>query len=337
MALWRGAPISLAARDLTTVWEAWEIVWSPDFDAACIEAAIYGPALLDAAGARLAEQAAGIERSAERAALLLLDACLAGAGAQIDGLLDRLMALVRQDSDCFSVGAALGHLLYLYRYDDTLGALGRPDIRELLVEVFQRALWLLEMLGQPQGQDRQLLRGFSTLVQTFEACERALTLDRAELAAVLRRAAGATAQRPLVRGAATGALWTLGEAAVAQVRADLQACATPEQLGDFLTGLFALAREAAQLHPELVATIDGLMMAFDDTAYLQALPAAAAGVLVLYAARKVLYRSDLAGPAAGGRRPAGSRGRRGRGRPRAGGGVAAGRDPGALWYSRGAG
>jgi hypothetical protein len=90
---------------------------------------------------------------------------------------------------------------------------------------------------------------------------------------VLRRAAGAAAQRPLVRGAATGALWTLGEAAVDQVRADLQACAAPDLLGDFLTGLFALARETAQRHHELVATIDILMMDFDDAAYLQALPA----------------------------------------------------------------
>jgi hypothetical protein len=110
-------------------------------------------------------------------------------------------------------------------------------------------------------------------VHSFEACERSLGLDRAELADVLRRTAGAMAQRALVRGAATGALWTLGAAEVEQVRADLEGCAAPEQFGDFLTGLFALARETAQRHPQLVAAIDALMMRFDDTGYLQALPA----------------------------------------------------------------
>lgn len=259
--------------DLTTVWEVWEITWSPDFDAACIEAAIYGAALPDATAMRLTEQAGAIERSAEQAGCLLLDACLAGLSAQSEQLLERLVVLVRQDADFFSVAGALGHLLYLYRYDDTLGVTGSADIGGLLVEAFQRVLWLLEMLGQPQGRDRDLIRSLRAIVQTFEACEQTLALDRMELVDILRRTAEAAAQRPLVRGAATGALWTLGEAAIEQVRVGLQASAAPEALGDFLTGLFALARETVQRHQELVATIDRLMMDFDDAAYLQALPA----------------------------------------------------------------
>lgn len=188
-------------------------------------------------------------------------------------MLERLVVLVRQDADFFSVAGALGHLLYLYRYDDTLGVTGSADIGGLLVEAFQRVLWLLEMLGQPQGRDRDLIRSLRAIVQTFEACEQTLALDRMELVDILRRTAEAAAQRPLVRGAATGALWTLGEAAIEQVRVGLQASAAPEALGDFLTGLFALARETVQRHQELVATIDRLMMDFDDAAYLQALPA----------------------------------------------------------------
>nr|MCU0494798.1 DUF5682 family protein [Chloroflexaceae bacterium] len=269
----RGGSDFVGRADLTIVWEEWLIAWSPDFDAGCIEAAIYGTTLLEAATARLLEQLARIERSAQRAALLLLDACLMGLSAPVDELLERLMALVRQDADFFSVAAALSHMLYLYRYDETLGTLGRTDIGDLLAETFGRACWLLETLGQPQGQDRELLRAFTALVQTFEACEQSLALDRAEFGTILRRAAANQHQRALVRGAANGALWTLHQADTAQVRTDLRACAVPDQIGDFLTGLFALARETAQRHPDFMSSIDELVLEFDDEAYLQALPA----------------------------------------------------------------
>ncbi|HEX6289511.1 MAG TPA: DUF5682 family protein [Herpetosiphonaceae bacterium] len=259
--------------DLTAVWEQWSIVWTPGFDARCIEAAIYGATLLDAAAARLAEQTTSIERSAEQAALLLLDACLMGLSRQADLLFARLVQLVREDGDFFGVAAALGHLLYLYRYDHALGAAGRGDIGALLVETFQRVLWLLETLGQAQGRDQELLKAIRSLVQTFEACAADLALSREVLIEVLHRTGGDHAQHALVRGATIGALWTLHAADLEQVRADLRACAAPDRLGDFLTGLFGLARETAQRHPDFVLSIDELLMSYDDAAYLQALPA----------------------------------------------------------------
>lgn len=269
----RGGSDLVGRGDLTTIWEQWSIAWMPVFDAGCIEAAIYGATLAEAASARLAELSARIERSAEQAALLLLDACLMGLEQQISALLARLVALIREDSDFFGVAAALGHLLYLYRYDHLLGAAGRGDIGGLLTETFTRSLWLLETLGQTQGRDQELLRSIRALVQTFEACGPALGLDRDTLVEVLRRASGDDGQSPLVRGATMGALWALRAADLAQVRADLHACAAPERLGDFLTGLFGLARETAQRHPDLVLSIDELLMSYDDEAYLQALPA----------------------------------------------------------------
>ncbi len=71
----------LARRDdLARLWERWTLHWGPEPDAACIEAAVYGPSLRDAAEARLLERASGLERDAVVAALLLLDACLMGLG-----------------------------------------------------------------------------------------------------------------------------------------------------------------------------------------------------------------------------------------------------------------
>ncbi|GAB4217130.1 MAG: hypothetical protein OHK0022_59050 [Roseiflexaceae bacterium] len=263
----------LAREDLSDLWEEWRIVWQPEQDAGCIEAAIYGATLADAAGARLDEQARAAERSAALAARLLLDACLIGLGPQADELFARLHALIREDSDFYAVAGALGHLLYLYRYDEALGATGRGDIGALLAETFRRTLWLLEALGQPQGHERELLAGLSALVQTYERCAAPLALDGAVLAEVLERVGADPGQHPLTRGGAVGALWVLGVADAARVRSDLRASAAPEHLGDFLNGLFALARETVQRDPELVLGIDALLMGYDDDAYLRALPA----------------------------------------------------------------
>jgi hypothetical protein len=59
---------------------------------------------------------------------------------------------------------------------------------------------------------------------------------------------------------------------VDQVLTDLRGVAEPASLGDYLTGLFALAREAAQRHPELVGRIDALLLAYADEQFLEALP-----------------------------------------------------------------
>lgn len=259
--------------DLAKVWERWHIAWSPDFDARCIESARYGPTLAEAAAARLAEAAEGIERDAGKAALLLLDAALAGLTERAGALLARLQELVRGDGNFFTVTAALSHLLYLYRYDAVLETAGRGEIGALLVETYQRGLWLLEGLGQVMGQDAGLLDGLRSLRETFERCEQALQLDRGELVQVLARIGADRAQRPLVRGGVIGAQWSLGATDSEQVRASLRQFADANHLGDFLTGLFALAREQVQRQRDLVLGINDLLGRYSDDDFLTALPA----------------------------------------------------------------
>jgi hypothetical protein len=110
-------------------------------------------------------------------------------------------------------------------------------------------------------------------LDTFENCSSTLNLNREEFVQVLHRVSGDRHQTPLLQGATTGALWTLGEAPTQQVIDDLSYAADSDRLGDFLTGLFCLAREAAQRHPELVLKIDDLLMAYDEESFLEALPA----------------------------------------------------------------
>jgi len=262
----------LARETMTHVHETWAIAWSPEFDATAIEAARYGAAVADAAAARLAESAGQIDRSASQAAALMVDAAL----ADIHGLAAELHAqvarLIRQDGEFLIVTAALSHLLYLYRYDEALGSSGRGDLGKLLAEAFARGVWLLEILGQMGGEETHIVDGVRALVETFERCDTLLGLTRAEFVEVLKRVQNDTLQLPMVRGAAMGALWTLQAADLDQVRATLKLFANPEKFGDFLTGLFGLAREIVQRENDLILAVDETLCAYATDDFLVAPP-----------------------------------------------------------------
>ncbi|KAF3885656.1 MULTISPECIES: DUF5682 family protein [Nostocales] len=263
----------VSRQDLSYVWEQWTISWSQHYEASCIENAIYGSTLAEAAEAKLLELAAQIERDAAKAALLLLDSCLMGLRHLSELFYQKLLFLIRSDSQFLSLAEALGHILYLYCYDEVLGTTHQDEIGNLLVETFQRGLWLLESLGQMQGNDQQLLQGIKVLLETLERCERSLDLNRNAFIDVFRRLNADVTQAPLVRGAACGVLWTLETSPTQQVLLDLRSCSQANQIGDFLTGLFYLAREVVQRHPDLLLSIDELVSSFDDNTFLEALPA----------------------------------------------------------------
>lgn len=255
--------------DLTRLWETWTLRWSPELDAACIEQALYGATLIDAAGARIAEQAARIERDADAAARLLLDASLAGWSQGFALLRERVISLVRADASFPSVARALQHLYYLHRYDEFVAGAVRQEVAALLSECYSRATWLLE--SQAPTADNHTVQGLRALLQAVLTAGDALQWDRTELLAVLNRIANANGTPPLLRGATAGALWSLGAGDLRQVLQKLPAA--PDAIGDFLQGVFALAREEAQRHTELLVSIDQLLLGFDDEQFLAALPA----------------------------------------------------------------
>ena len=265
-------PNGLTHPDLATVHEEWVIAWSPAFEANCIEAAVYGCCLPEAAAARLTELAAAIAPKADQAARLLLDAGLMGLLDSVPHLCQQLSRLIQRDSDFLTVTGGLRHLLWLYRYDQVLGTAGRPDLGQLVQTTFTRGLWLLDSVGRIQGQDQPLLQGIKALLETVQRCH-GLTLDRVGLIDICTRISGDPSQTPLLRGATLGALWVLADTPPSQLRDALQTVAQADRLGDFLTGLFCLAREVVQRNPDLLTLIDHLILAFDQETFLEALPA----------------------------------------------------------------
>lgn len=263
----------ISRQDLSSFWAEWKIVRHPNYEASCIENAIYGTTLIEAAEAKLGELASKIERNAAKAALLYLDACLMGMTHLTNGLDRELVDLINADGDFLSVTEALGHLLYLYCYDEVLGTVRSVEVGNILVTACDRSLWLLETLGTIQGKDRELLRSIKIILETIERCQSSLNLNRAEFIAILQRVSIDDTQTPLMRGAATGVLWTLSTTPSEQIESDFITFGAPDLLGDYLTGLFSLARELVQRHPDLLLSIDRLIMTYDEETFLEALPA----------------------------------------------------------------
>jgi Family of unknown function (DUF5682) len=261
-----------ARNDLTKIWERWQLHWTPDFDSSSIEASIYGATVVEATISKLQERANSIERNAETATLLLLDAAIAGVDECLE-FYDKLVELIRQEGNFLSLARSIHHLLYLYRYDEILGTAKQEHIAELLAEAFQRGLWLLDSLGTPTGEEDLMLKGLGNLLEAYERAGHLLTPYRSQFLQILDRVSQDVQQLPSLRGGAIGALWILGETPMARILETLRYYAQPEKLGDFLAGLFHIARETTQRDSHLVLSIDELLLAYSDDEFLEALPA----------------------------------------------------------------
>lgn len=262
----------LKRDDLQKLWESWRIRWSPEFDAACIEASRYGTSLAEAVAARLTELSKDHQRDASAAAALLVQAARAGIETMSQELLDQLDELIAEESQFDGIATALEHLLFLYCHDEAFGTTRLPQIGRLFVAAFHRTLWVLETLGQSGGNEAATLRGMKALLESWQRAGILLSLDRDEFTGVLKRVEQDRNKPATVRGAAAGILWTLGEADDEQILADLLSYAVPGDLGDFLAGLFAVAREVAQRQQKLVRTIDRMLNEFGADDFQASLP-----------------------------------------------------------------
>ena len=249
--------------------EIWSICKHPLFESACIESSIYGCTLADASVFKLVEKSAAVESDSFKAAQLLLSSCLMGFSNLSGEFCHRLRACIDQDSDLVRLSLSLKCLLFLYRYDHVLKEKPVANLGELLQECFARCVWLLDSTGTANHQIGSVLRA---MLEAFERCQSRLNLNRPYFIDVLQRVRADADKDAILRGAATGALWTLDEAPAEAIIDDMTLFNKPEQIGDFLTGVFLLAREAAKHREDLLLKIDQLLMGFSTEEYLEALP-----------------------------------------------------------------
>ena len=255
--------------------EEWELGEDQNRLAALIEASAHGATLAEAATALLEEQAAQADGSAALSAVLF-DTVLSG----LTGTADRLIGLIAAQlttapstnvADLGPVGEVLAIALGLWRHDRIFQLSRSPALARVIEASADRVLWLAQSAAGPNtAAEPARLRALAALRDAVLYADSALGLDRSYVIEAASRLAAASQSPPDLRGAALGILWSLGEK-VDAVRA-LPGGIPTELLGDWLSGLFALAREQAA-GAEMVGVLDRLVTEMAEDEFLAALPA----------------------------------------------------------------
>lgn len=258
-----------AGRDATSA-EHWRLTDSDRRETALIEAAARGGDLADAAAAALAERAGTTPDDVGALAGLLYDAALCGLAELAGDLTESVAEGVLAARELSRLGAALRVALGLWRHDRLLGAAGSTLLGEVVTTATTRALWLAEGVrgGAVPAEPARLL-ALAAVRDAVRDGGAALGLDPGVATGVGGRLAAAPDVPPDLRGAGLGLCWALGEPVAA---ADAVPRA-PAVLGDWLAGLFAVAREEVLEDTGLTAVLDEVVGALSAHDFLVALPA----------------------------------------------------------------
>jgi hypothetical protein len=253
--------------------EEWRISVSRDRPAALIEAGGYGPTVELAATARLGERIQS-GQGLEAAAQALFDAVLCGIDDLSQDVLTGLAGAVGGGTEVEPLGEVLAAVLGLWRHDRLLDAQQSATLGTVVVAAVDRLLWLVEsapgVAGAP-AQPRRIAAVRAVRDAVRHAADR-LEVDRVRALDVMVRIAGNADAAPDLRGAAFGFGWSLGTPPPDAERT-IRAAGTPASLGDWLAGLFALAREQCLEEASVLPVLDELVAAMTDHDMWVALPA----------------------------------------------------------------
>lgn len=273
--------------------ESWLLWKAFEAESALIEAAAYGSTLIDAAMAKLSEKLLEASNNLEALAALLGEAVFVGLSGLTGELLELVAHQARAEPKLERLGPALGQLLGLFRHDTLLGAKGSLELGRIIEAAYDRGLWLFEGIqGQNLPADQGHLKAAMALRDTarFTADILDVSVERATRV-MLRRSTDLEAPAA-IRGAALGSLWSMdyfddAHEAVKHALTVIRASSHPKVMGDFLAGLFALAREevmaveidqggevdGAAAGGPLLAAIDAALGMMENDDFLVAVPA----------------------------------------------------------------
>jgi hypothetical protein len=180
--------------------------------------------------------------------------------------------LVGAVTDLAGLGDLLATALGLWRHDGLLGARRVPALAAVIDAATTRALWLVEGIrGGPAPADDRRLRA---VVAVRDAAVHAASVLRVEpdaIAGVFARTAAAD-RPPDLRGASVGMTWTLAGDESETVTDAVRGAARPDTLGDFLAGLFAVAREQVLAGGGTLGVLDEVLGRMPEPDFLVALP-----------------------------------------------------------------
>ncbi len=262
--------------------EKWRVRERFETESSLIEAGAYGATLETAAAAHLEERMLAARGSLAKLTDLIGEASFIGIESLAERILDQVAEAVQSESSLEVLGDALGKMLSLWRDDTLLGTTGSAHILRIVEAAFAQGLWLAEGMQGPNAPvDSKRLRAFiairDTLIVDQTPGQTALDVDEHEAWSVMKRISLNRDAPPGMRGAALGVLWSTGYWTTAgeaedEARERLQRSSHPSIFGDFLAGLFAVAREQAVATEGLIRSVDETIGSLGDHEFVQSLP-----------------------------------------------------------------
>ncbi len=266
-----------------------------------IEAAAYGATLERAAASKVAEELHEVGSDTAALATVLAKAVLVGVASLTDEVLDAARQAIAAATHLGELANLLATAVSLHRHDTVLETAGNETLGGIIHAAWTRMLWLLEVTTgatDPAGIV-DAIRALATAAQS--GVTPPLPVDAAT--GTMRRLVVRREVAPELHGAAVGWLWAIASSGISpeQARAEtataLAAANRPDLIGDWLSGLFALARDQVvaddlasagavdtadrlgsahagntDANPSILELIDATVAAMDADQYLVALP-----------------------------------------------------------------
>jgi len=253
------------------MYEAFRLVWRPDQDPAIIEASRWGSTLEGAVTLCLSHRLLAADSLAARVEALG-DAAFVGLTKLAGEVADLVANAMATTSSFGALGPAIEKLLGLWRHGEWLEVVGSPLLSPILRAAGERALTLMAGIKGTDllPADLSAMRQVADLLRHGEA----LGLSPEDGHDALSRRVCDRSAPAMLRGAALGAIWSLStESAPVDPAIEGALLASSEgRLGDYLAGLFALARGGALGDGRLVGAVDVALGELEDEAFLAALP-----------------------------------------------------------------
>ncbi|MCL2734462.1 MAG: DUF5682 family protein [Actinomycetia bacterium] len=258
--------------------ERWEPGPAHGREAALIEAGAYGARLDEAASVVLGERMRAAGTDVEPLARLLFDTVLCGVGPLCAQVLDALEQQVARVPELGPLGEVLAAALGLWRHDRIFGAARDTLLGGVVAGAVARVFWLAEGAHGGCGVDRGQLRALEAARDALLHAPELLPLTRQSAVEAAGRIGRDLRAPAALRGAAFGLRWALGSPDDPAAAVQALTPSAPDTLGDWLAGLFALARDevtrgAAAGEESLVDVVDEVVSAMPEDAFLIGLPA----------------------------------------------------------------
>lgn len=252
--------------------EGFRLVWRPDIEPSIIEASRWGSTLEAAVVFCLSRRMLETNSLAARVEAFG-DAAFAGLMKLAGDVAEVVANSIATTPSLGTLGPAMEKLFGLWHHGEWLEVVGAPLLAPVLRSSAERALTLLAAIRGTDllPADLSALRVLAEVLRHAAA----LGLEVDDVHSVLERRISDIDAPAMLRGAALGTRWYLDADAASvdsAIEHALQA-SSEGRMGDFLAGLFALARGPALREDKLIGAIDAAMATLGDDVFLAQLPA----------------------------------------------------------------